>query len=84
MGDSKSQKRKVIGGQSVMNAQAVQGWQQLLLVLVLALLPFSSPQHTHSEREGVGGRREERGRDKPKGGLWILSPSSICRRNPDD
>ena len=52
MGDSKSQKRKVIGGQSVMNAQAVQGLAAALAVLVLALLPFSCPSTAHPERGG--------------------------------
>jgi len=82
MGDSKSQKRKVIGGQSVMTAQAVQG-----LAAALAGVGSCSPSFllcTARERGWVGEGRRERGRDKPKGGLWILSPSSICRRNPDD
>lgn len=44
-------------------------------MLVLALLPFSSPQHTHSKGEGVGGRREEREEEtNPKEGFGFSLP----------
>jgi hypothetical protein len=67
-----SQKRKVIDGQSMI------GEPRLCSVGSSSWFLLFLPSTTHPQRRrgaGVGGRREERGRDKPKGGLWILSLS---------
>lgn len=53
----------------------MQGLAAALAGAVLALLPFSSPQHTHGEREGVGERREEREEEtNPKEGFGFSIP----------
>jgi hypothetical protein len=75
MGDSKSQKMKVIGGQSVMRAQAVQELAAALVGVGSCSPSFLlSTAHPQQGRRGGWEKEEERGRDKPKGGLWILSP----------
>jgi hypothetical protein len=64
-----------------MKAQLCRGWQQQLLLVLVLSSPSVLLSTAHPQRERRGGWEKggERGRDKPKGGLWILSPSSICR-----
>jgi len=75
MGDSKSQKRKVIGGQSVMRAQAVQKLAAALVGVGSCSPSFLLSTAHPQQGEGVGGRREEREEEtNPKQGFGFCLP----------
>jgi hypothetical protein len=75
MGDSKSQKRKVIGGQSVMRAQAVQELAAALVGVGSCSPSFLlSTAHPQQGRRGGWEKEEREEETNPKEGFGFSLP----------